>query len=137
MFRYQVQQFKNIFTDQQLLAEGIEAFDFAATLIGFHGLVASAVGEFAGNDSGQKKCKKSHPVLRFCNRETENRRKKEIVVREGRDYRHEDRVTKAPSGRNHQGREQKRESHSGGINRQPLEINDDDPADCCDGNGKA
>src|SRR5581483_3297141 len=67
-----IQQFDDVFTDQKLLAEGIETLDFAAAFVGFARLAPHTFGEIAGNYCSNEKGEERHPVLGVGDRECSN-----------------------------------------------------------------
>ena len=74
-----VQQLGYVVGGEQALAEGVEAFDVAAALIGVGGLAAGAVSELAGDARGHKECEQRHPVLRVGDGQGSDGGKKIIV----------------------------------------------------------
>jgi len=67
---------------EEFLAEGVEAFDFAATAVGGVGFFANASGELATGDGGDEKREKSDPILGIGDGEGADGSEEKIVEEE-------------------------------------------------------
>ena len=63
-------------------AEGVEPFRFLLAPLGFGGLFLGAVGEVAGDETGQYEGEESHPIFRIGDGELADRRQEIVVIRE-------------------------------------------------------
>src|SRR5579864_863447 len=75
-----VQQFKGIFRQPQLLAEGVQSLEFTPAIFRRQGATACALGKLARDYSRNQKGQKGNPVLRICNGETEQWWQEEVVI---------------------------------------------------------
>jgi hypothetical protein len=95
-----VEQLDYVAGFQQALAEGVEFFDFAASLRGVLGFLTGAGGKVAGQYRDNQKGEKRNPILRVGDGEAANGRQEIIVEREHCYHGHEDGNGDAPYGGN-------------------------------------
>ena len=126
MFGNDIQQLEHVFAEPQLLAKGIEPFDFAPTLVGIHSPAACAFRKLAGHYRRNQEGKESYPVLWIGNRESEQWRQKEIVVTYCGNDCCENCVAQAPGGGDQQNSQQQAESDSCRIHVQPSKVQNND-----------
>src|ERR1700685_3350790 len=120
-----VDEAEDVVADQELLAESVEALDFAAALVRLCGFAPGAGGELAGDDGGAKKGEQGDPVLRVGDRKLIERWKEKIVVSDGGEYGGEDGAVQAPDRGDDENGQQKSETDGGLIYVQPTGIDED------------
>jgi hypothetical protein len=124
--RNHVDQFPDVFRNQQLLAESVQALDLVAALIGFQSLAPGPLRKLTGQYGGDQKSEQGDPVLRIGDGKSQNRGEEKVVIGQRGDHRHVDRARQSPRGRDGQNRQQERKSDSRLIYVKQLEADHGD-----------